>query len=271
KNDSVRPVMFKYNQQKPKDCFSKFIGADISLKSTIDKCKATVMYPPNGLPLIIKGNSGVGKSFLASLIYQYALDRKVIHNDAKFVVVNCADYANNPELLSAVLFGYKKGAFTGAEKDTAGMLSSANGGYLFLDEVHNLSAENQEKLFLLMDSQKYRKLGESVQWEYANVRLILATTEDKNTSLLATFRRRIPAEITLPDYNNRSTSEKIQLLFEFLKDEAITIDSKIFCSIELFTDLLSKTFEGNVGELRNEIKLLCAEGYLGNKRKSSIY
>ncbi len=71
---------------------------------------------PNGLPLIIKGNSGVGKSFLASLIYQYALDRKVIHNDAKFVVVNCADYANNPELLSAVLFGYKKEPLLGLKK-----------------------------------------------------------------------------------------------------------------------------------------------------------
>ena len=167
------------------------------------------------------------------MIYQYALDRKVIHNDAKFVVVNCADYANNPELLSAVLFGYKKEPLLGLKKILQGC-------YLllmedtFLDEVHNLSAENQEKLFLLMDSQKYRKLGESVQWEYANVRLILATTEDKNTSLLATFRRRIPAEITLPDYNNRSTSEKFNYYLNFLKMKQLRLIQKYFVRLNFY-------------------------------------
>ena len=104
----------------------------------------------------------------------------------------------------------------------------------FLDEVHNLSAENQEKLFLLMDSQKYRKLGESVQWEYANVRLILATTEDKNTSLLATFRRRIPAEITLPDYNNRSTSEKFNYYLNFLKMKQLRLIQKYFVRLNFY-------------------------------------
>ncbi|HFQ4034030.1 TPA: sigma 54-interacting transcriptional regulator [Enterococcus faecium] len=271
KNDTVRPVLFQLAKNEATDYFSTFIGFDKSLKSTINKCKAAVMYPPNGLPLIIKGNSGVGKSYLAKLIYHYALDREVIKQKAKFVVVNCADYANNPELLSAVLFGYKKGAFTGAEKDTEGMLSSADGGYLFLDEVHNLSSENQEKLFLLMDSHKYRKLGESEKWESANVRLILATTENTNNALLTTFRRRIPAEITLPDYNNRSTSEKIQLLFGFLSAEATEIASKIFCPIPLFTHFLSKSFEGNIGEFKNEIKLLCAEGYIQNSKKEAIY
>ena len=66
---------------------------------------------------------------------------------APFVVLNCADYANNPELLSATLLGYKKGSFTGADSDKTGLLQEADGGYLFLDEVHRLSFENQEKLF----------------------------------------------------------------------------------------------------------------------------
>ena len=85
---------------------------------------------------------------MASLIYEYAIHKKVIDESAPFVTFNCADYANNPELLSANLFGYKKGAFTGAEKDTIGLIEAADGGYLFLDEVHRLSPEGQEKLFL---------------------------------------------------------------------------------------------------------------------------
>ena len=78
--------------------------------------------------------------------------------------------------------------------------SRADGGYLFLDEVHNLSAENQEKLFLFIDSQKYRMLGDSKNWQTAKVRLLFATTEDIHSTLLATFRRRIPFEIRIPDF-----------------------------------------------------------------------
>ena len=63
--------------------------------------------------------------------------------------MNCSEYANNPELLTANLFGHTKGAFTGADKDRAGLLTIANGGVLFLDEVHCLNSECQEKLFLV--------------------------------------------------------------------------------------------------------------------------
>ena len=82
------------------------------------------------------------------------------------VVLNCADYANNPELLSAALLGYKKGSFTGADTDKEGLLQEADGGYLFLDEVHRLSYENQENLFVFMDTGRYRPLGDK-NWKAA--------------------------------------------------------------------------------------------------------
>lgn len=79
------------------------IGADGSQKNVIERCKAAVSYPPDGLPILITGESGVGKSFLARLIHQYAVSSAVISESAPLVVLNCADYANNPELLSAAL------------------------------------------------------------------------------------------------------------------------------------------------------------------------
>ncbi|MEG0411229.1 MAG: sigma 54-interacting transcriptional regulator, partial [Erysipelotrichaceae bacterium] len=85
-------------------------------------------------------------------------------------VFNCADYADNPELLSASLFGYIKGSFTGADGDHIGSLESADGGYLFLDEVHRLSPEGQEKLFVFMDQGVFKRLGESKAERKANVR-----------------------------------------------------------------------------------------------------
>ena len=83
----------------------------------------------------------------------------MIEKDKQFVQVNCSEYANNPELLTANLFGYKRGAFTGADKDNLGLLHYANGGVLFLDEVHCLKAECQEKLFLYMDQGIYHNDG----------------------------------------------------------------------------------------------------------------
>ena len=122
--------------QKEVSVFSKFIGYNGSMEQVIEKCKAAVNYPVNGLTMIICGASGVGKSYLASLIHQYAVESGAVEKNAPFVVLNCADYANNSELLSSVLFGHVKGAFTGANEEKQGLLAEADGGYLFLDEVH---------------------------------------------------------------------------------------------------------------------------------------
>lgn len=117
------------------------------MSEIITQVSTTVAYPPNGLNILITGHSGVGKSYLADKIAAYARQKNVIEADTPYIVLNCADYANNPELVSSMLFGYVKGAYTGADESKEGLLKEANGGYLFLDEVHRLSSENQEKLF----------------------------------------------------------------------------------------------------------------------------
>ena len=126
------------------------IGAKGSLKEAVDQVKTAILYPDNGLPILLSGSSGSGKTFLAEKIHEYAISEKVIPKEAPFIAYNCAQYFNNPELLSSALFGHVKGAFTGAEKDHVGLIEKANTGILFLDEVHRLSDEGQEKLFTFM-------------------------------------------------------------------------------------------------------------------------
>ena len=77
-------------------------------------------------------------------------------------------------------------------KEKKGLMDEAHGGYLFLDEIHRLSKENQEKLFLYLDKCKFRRLGENDSWHSVDVRFIFATTEDVKSTLLETFYRRIP-------------------------------------------------------------------------------
>ncbi|MFT8312664.1 MAG: sigma 54-interacting transcriptional regulator [Clostridium sp.] len=250
----------KIEGQQEMNAFSALIGCHGSQKNVVEQCKAAVNYPPNGLPILITGESGVGKSFLAKLIYQYALEQKVIQFKAPFVVLNCADYANNPELLSATLLGYKKGSFTGANSDKEGLLNEADGGYLFLDEIHRLSYANQEKLFLFMDTGKYRQLGDN-EWKKSDVRFIFATTERTEEVLLETFRRRIAVHIHIESIINRPFVERLQMLNLFYYKEAKKIQKNIVVDTHVIEALCFSKPKGNIGTLQNIIQISCANAF----------
>lgn len=242
--------------QEAKD-FEKLIGAQESLANVVNQCKATISYPPNGLPLLLYGPTGTGKSFMAQLMYEYALNHQLIEADKKFLIVNCSEYANNPELLTANLFGHKKGAFTGADKDNPGLIKLAEGGVLFLDEVHCLPPECQEKLFLFMDKGIYHMVGDNEKWYQSSLRLIFATTEKPEEVLLKTLLRRIPMIITIPSLEERGTHERLQLIHSIFAAEETRIHKSIYLSTLVYQTLLSTTFNANIGELKNAIQASC--------------
>ncbi|POP43805.1 PTS sugar transporter subunit IIA [Superficieibacter electus] len=255
---------------KTEDAFLNLIGAQGSLSEAVSLCRSAVDYPGDGLPVLLSGESGVGKSYLASLIYQYAVERRVIAADKPFVELNCADYANNPELLSATLFGYTRGAFTGADREKRGAFDDADGGFLFLDEVHRLSAENQEKLFLFMDKGYFYRLGDNRTRHPASLRFIFATTENIDTVLLNTFRRRIPVRVTLPNYLSRPLSERVAQILHFLRQEARSLQRDIHLDNQLMHQLVISPVRGNIGELKNQIKVMCASAWSDNREAEFI-
>lgn len=130
------------------DPLESMIGARGSLKKAIEQIKTSVFYPNTSLPVFLHGDTGAGKSYMARQIYEFSVCHGVLPEGAPFITLNCAQYANNVELLSSNLFGYVKGAFTGAYGTSKGLLEAADGGMLFLDEVHRLNNESQEKLFI---------------------------------------------------------------------------------------------------------------------------
>ncbi|MDD7280438.1 sigma 54-interacting transcriptional regulator [Floccifex sp.] len=235
--------------------FEELVGYQHSLKETVNQCKATIAYPPNGLPMLLYGPTGTGKSFIAKLSYKWAVHQGIVKG--KFVTVNCSEYANNPELLTANLFGHVKGAFTGADKDNEGLISLANDGVLFLDEVHELKAECQEKLFLFMDQGIYHRVGDNEKWYKSNVRIIFATTENPEKVLLKTLLRRIPMVITIPSLDERGTQERIELLYTLFSNEQARLNCKIKLSSKVYSVLLSSKMPGNIGELKSCIQTCC--------------
>lgn len=266
--DTIDELMVCLLVKKKMQDFDYLIGAEGSLHSAVEQCKAAISYPPHGLPLLLYGPTGSGKSYMANLTYDYAINNKIIDKDKRFVVVNCSEYANNPELLTANLFGSRKGAYTGAEKDNPGLLSIADGGVLFLDEVHCLKAACQEKLFLYMDKGIYHMLGDNETWYTSKVRIVFATTENPEQALLKTLLRRIPIIVTISSLQERPMKEKKQLMYSVFKQETQHIQKKIRISNLVHDTILDGDFMGNIGSMKNLIKAACANAFLQDSTKS---
>ena len=242
--------------------FDKLIGSDKSLKTMINKAKAAMIYPPFGLHTLLVGPTGAGKTMFAEIMYQYAKDHGVLQKTAPFVIFNCAEYADNPQLLLGQLFGYVKGAYTGADRESEGLVEKAQNGVLFLDEIHRLPPEGQEMLFMLLDKGEYRKLGANETSKDARVLIIAATTENLESSLLQTFLRRIPMTITMPSLEERSIEERYELIEKFFRQEYNQVKIPIQVKAKVMRALLSYDCKGNIGQLKADIRLLCANGFL---------
>lgn len=125
------------------------------------------------IPVLILGESGTGKELFARAIH-LASDRRE-HNRGRPITVNCGAIA--PNLVDSLLFGYAKGAFSGAEKKTDGFFQAAHGGTIFLDEFGELPPETQVRLLRVAEDGRFSRVGETIEQE-VDVRIIAATNRD---------------------------------------------------------------------------------------------
>ncbi|WP_196605007.1 sigma 54-interacting transcriptional regulator [Pectinatus haikarae] len=260
-------------QMEMEDPFMRLLGCNSSLLYQIRQAKAAIVYPPRGLHTLLLGESGVGKTTFAQAMHAYGLlaNNKNI-SEYPFITFNCADYFNNPQLLLSQLFGHAKNAFTGAEADKKGLVEQADGGILFLDEVHRLPPDGQEMLFYLMDKGEYNRLGDGNKRK-SNILIIAATTENPSDVLLNTFMRRVPVNIILPNYKEKPIAEKVEIIEQFFRFEAMNLQKTINIAPEVLRALALYEFKGgNIGQLRSEVKLLCANAFLQHlQNNQAIY
>ena len=210
----------------------------------------------SGSSVIIYGESGTGKELIANLIHKNS--KRV---DQAFVTINCA--ALTETLLEAELFGYKKGAFTGAVADKVGLFEVADNGTVFLDEVGEMSLSLQVKILRLIQEGTFMRVGDT-QTRKVNVRVISATHRDLRKFIeLGKFRedlyyRLAVVELTLPPLRERT--EDIPLLAtHFLREFAEkTGKPGIKISSEVAKVFGEYFWPGNVRELRNEIERIVA-------------
>jgi two-component system, NtrC family, response regulator PilR len=207
---------------------------------------------PQSSRVLITGETGTGKELVARAIHENS-SRK----DEPFITLNCGAFPET--LLESELFGYVKGAFTGANENRQGLFRAANGGTLFLDEIGNMSLPMQVKLFRVLQEGKVRPVGSSEEFE-VDVRVIAATNKDLDKAIAAgefredLYYRLSVIPIQLPALSERR--EDIPLLARaFLERFRKTMEKPIEgISPQAMALLESYDWPGNVRELENTME-----------------
>ncbi len=212
-------------------------------------------------PVYISGESGSGKELAARLIHHQSSRR-----DAPFVPVNCG--AIPESLMESEFFGYRKGAFTGADNDRDGFFQAANGGTLFLDEVADLPLPMQVKLLRAIQEKKVRKVGSATE-EAVDVRIVSATHRKLKECVEAgTFRQDLyyrlnVIELKMPALRERQ--EDVPQLVDALLSR-ICPDSRPALTDKAMQALCGYAYPGNVRELENILEratALCFDCQIG--------
>jgi two-component system, NtrC family, response regulator HydG len=210
------------------------------------------MVAPTDGTVVVEGETGTGKELVASAIHHQSPRR-----DGPFVTINCGGLPES--LLESELFGYERGAFTGADQARAGKIEMAHGGTLFLDEIENMPLSMQAKLLLVLSDQRVQRLGGS-RWTRVNMRVIAASNVPLRT-LVAQGKMRsdfyyrihvIPVRL-LP---LRQRTQDIPLLVQdFLRHHPVALQKKITgISPTAIDHLMQHPWPGNVRELQNVLE-----------------
>ncbi len=237
---------------------SLLIGGS-SAMAAVHRLIATIA--PTDAPALILGETGTGKELVARTVFQQSK-----RHDMPFVPVNCG--ALSPTLVESELFGHRKGAFTGADRDHKGLFEVANGGTLFLDELGELNKNIQVKLLRFLEAGELRRLGDTDPIR-SDVRLICATNRDLTKMIAAdefredllyrlnTFEINLPSlrerKTDIPDLArhllSRSAKRPIDQVADLLTSEAIEV-------------MYEHEWPGNVRELANamEYAYIVAQG-----------
>jgi transcriptional regulator with PAS, ATPase and Fis domain len=250
---SSLPVTAMYHQEE----IQKNTGEDYFITPTIKKIyeNAAKVAQVDGVTVLILGKSGTGKENLAKYIHKNS-----IRNEQAYVTVNCSAFSDS--LLESRLFGYKKGAFTGADKDTQGLFELADKGTIFLDEIGDISPYMQQVLLRTLQEKEIMPLGGKAK--RVNVRVIAATNQnllklcEEGTFRWDLYYRLSVVELDLPTLSERGKADIKGMIDHFItqKKKELHRPKKLQLDKAALEILLNYSYPGNVRQLENIISRL---------------
>jgi DNA-binding NtrC family response regulator len=236
-----------------KFCFDNIIGTSGSLKNILGKVEKVAVRDTS---VLITGESGSGKELIAQAIH-YNSPR----HERKFIAINCG--ALPETLLESELFGYRKGAFTGAKENRQGLLEAADGGTLFLDEVGNLPMNVQKTLLRFLQEKEFNRLGDTTPTR-VDVRVLSATNSDLKLAVKnGTFREDLYYRLNVVNIHLPALRERrddIPLLaahFIHLQNQKFGTTVRGF-DREAMQAMCDFDWPGNIRQLKNVIEACMA-------------
>lgn len=229
--------------------FGEMIAQSPVMRAVFELANRVAMYDTT---VLITGQSGTGKELMARGIHEASK-----REDKPFIPVNCAGIPEN--LLESELFGHKKGAFTGADRDYGGLFAAASGGTLFLDEIGDLPLPLQVKLLRVLQDNEIRPVG-TTRSRAVDVRIIAATSKDLlQEAAQGRFREDLFYRLNVMPIHLSplvERSEDIPLLTHFfIKRYSLRFEKDVTgISPEAISLLLKHSWPGNVRELENLIE-----------------
>ncbi|MDO9548925.1 MAG: sigma-54 dependent transcriptional regulator [Candidatus Marinimicrobia bacterium] len=237
------------DQLKQRSKTHSIVGHSIQIQEVL---KMVRKVAPLNTSVLITGETGTGKELIARAIHQFSE-----RSDRKFISINCGGLPET--LLESTLFGYEKGAFTGAYKQTKGIFEDAEGGTLFLDEIAETSPALQVRFLRVLQEKTFQRVGGTGAIR-ANVRIISATNKDLLKELKAgnfredLFYRLNVISIFVPPLRERQ--DDIPLLIKhFIEKYAALHNSQIqYADKAVMDSLVNYNWPGNIRELENVIE-----------------
>ncbi|SNR86139.1 sigma-54-dependent transcriptional regulator [Desulfurobacterium atlanticum] len=226
-------------------------SSDFIFKSPVMKnlISTVNIFAKSDAPILITGESGTGKEVIARYIH------KISERKGKFIPVNCTSIPEN--LFESELFGYEKGAFSGATKSKPGLIEEADKGTLFLDEIGDLPLYLQAKLLRFLQEKEVRRVG-GLSTRKVDVRIVAATNRNLEEAVKKgefredLFYRLNVLRVEIPPLRERK-EDIVELTGFFLKKFNTKYGKKVILSKDALNTLLNYTFPGNVRELENII------------------
>jgi len=246
---SAAAVVDAVQDSEPDYFEGRFVGKSDKIKKVMAVVKKVAKNESN---ILITGETGTGKELIARAVYE--LSRRA---SKPFIAVNSAAIPEN--LLESELFGYKRGAFTGASADKKGLIELADSGTLFLDEIGDLSMGLQAKLLRVLENGDLRRLGDETS-KNVNIRVIAATNQDLMKSIQdKTFREDLffrlnVIHIHIPPLRERA--EDIPYLLRFFIEKYNKLERRNIVGIDprARAAIMNYEYPGNVRELDNIVQ-----------------
>jgi transcriptional regulator with PAS, ATPase and Fis domain len=231
--------------RRPKRAAPSLLGVSVAIREVREQIRHLA---PSGLPVLVLGETGTGKELVARSLHEESL-----RSDGPFVAVNCG--ALPETLLESELFGFRRGAFTGADRSKGGLFEQANGGTLFLDEVGDTSAPLQVKLLRAIEAQEVRPLG-STEAVHVDVRVVSAT--NRSLEEAGSFRQDLlyrlnTATLHMPPLRERRVDIPL-LARHFAEEFGEAHRQRVALAEDLIEALTRLDFPGNARELRNVVE-----------------